>query len=111
MTRRFAICLAIASSVLMAPRPAAAATTTTVFDTIDSVEFIQTGYSSFYVTGIVSGQSASTTQRLDFETSNLSQRCERSALMVISKPGKYRLRFVQDTSSGVVYSCTLIRTP
>ena len=107
MTLRFAICLAIASSLFLAPRLAAA--DTFAFDTVDAVEL---SGSSITVTGILSGQSSPTTRPFSVSNAAMLQQCERVALMAISKPGKYQLHIVTYTGSNYVGSCKLIlRTP
>jgi len=107
MTHRLACCLAIASLLFLAPRPAAA-DTIDVFDTVDSVDL--NGTIRLFVTGILSGQTAPTTQELYVTNSTLVQQCERLALMAMSKPGKYQFHVVRN--SGAVSRCKLsLRAP
>ena len=112
MIRHAITCLAIASLTFMAPRPAAAAITHT-FDTVDAVEmgFVSSNY-VLTVTGIRSGQSAPTTVTFTYnlynnEDEHQSGRCERFALIMMSKPGKFRLAMGAYTSTGGL--CRLIR--
>lgn len=112
MTHRFAICLAIASMTFVAPRPAAAAITN-VFDTVDAVEITYDGASGgelVKVTGIQAGGTVPTTLTFNFSgNAARAERCERLAVIAMSKPGKFQ--FGIGGGSGQ-YSCKLIlRTP
>jgi hypothetical protein len=125
MSHRLAVGLAIASMIFLAPRPAAAGTiTTTVFDTVDSVEGYHAGYAGYSLTvkGIPASGTTPTTSTfhfdmgLDSRDAALVERCERFAVLVMSKPGKYQLSITWEynTSDGYKYNrgCKLIlRTP
>lgn len=112
MSHRIAVGLAIASLTFMVPRPAAAATGTTVFDTVDSVEgYHQNGNGGGFtltVKGIIVGGTTPTTLTFNFYNgftnsdsvnSTLVERCERFAVLVMSKPGKYQLSIAWDDSN------------
>lgn len=110
MTHRLA-CLALASLIFLAPRPAAAAPVTQTFDTVDTVELKLSGYYTFIVSGILVGQT--TTSTLTFQVSNSSiwEQCQRFAVIAMDKPGKYRFAVVGDLNSNNIYfvnSCKLI---
>ena len=108
MAHRLAICLAIASSILAAPRPAAAAITH-VFDTVDAVEISGTAIN---VTGILAGQTAPTTVMFEFYDAGRVQRCERLAVLAMSKPGKYQFGIGGPSGPNLTPSCKLaLRTP
>jgi hypothetical protein len=103
MTHRIAACLALASLTFVAPRPAAAAVTHT-FDTVDAVEIVN-GSDTLVVTGILVGQTTPTTLSFYF----VGVRCERLAVIAMSKPGKFRFGIGSSGGSG---SCKLIlQTP
>ena len=106
MAQRFAICLAMVSLLFVAPRPAAATVTYTyVFDTVDAFEIDPNTY-YFTLTGIPSGQTAPVTQTIFFISQQIAQRCERLALLAMSKPGKYQLHIGANTSNT---GCKLVR--
>jgi hypothetical protein len=117
MTHRLAICLAIASLIFMAPRPAAAAITP-VFDTVDAVQIdYPSGIAgrTLTVTGIVAGGTAPVTYTFNFpnysdsQNADLVGRCERFALITMSKPGKYQLAFgPYNTTNSNYTGCKLI---
>jgi predicted secreted Zn-dependent protease len=107
-----------------APLPADAATTTTyVFETVDSYDI--SGQSrEVQVTGIISGEAEPRTVTLTYYPYNyyantqdeLSikrtfERCERFALMAMSKPGQYLLEMRQEfyNSSFPAIGCKLTR--
>jgi len=90
MAHRFAICLAMISFLFVAPQPAAAAFTHT-FDTIDAIDTVD-GYSTkLSLTGVLAGQPTPTTVIFYMYGDAVTQRCERFALLLMAKPGKYRL--------------------
>lgn len=97
MLRNFAVCLAIATLTLSAPRAAEAAAITHTFDTVDAVEFSYQGGSqghSLIITGLLVGSSTPTTQTFRFYGSDpgpdqLAQ-CIRMAQLSMASPGKYR---------------------
>ena len=117
MIRRLAICLVIASLTFVAPRPAAAAVTHS-FDAVDAVEI---GHLSSYqnshfviVTGILVGATVQTTHKFHFDGNpEQSTRCERFAVIAMSKPGKFRFSIGSITSTGGTGGgCKLtLRTP
>jgi hypothetical protein len=115
MTHRFAICLAIASSTFIAPRPAAAAVTHT-FDTVDAVEITTISTNRVIVTGILVGQTTPTTVSFTFSAgaTNLNQanECQRLGVIAMAKAGKYRFAIGATDTGGNNGGCKLIlRTP
>jgi hypothetical protein len=120
MTHRLAICLAVASLTFVAPRPADAAITS-LFDTVDAVESTNEFVSGvgnaqvIKVTGILVGGTVPTTQTFTFAgITHLDQgaRCERLALLAMSKPGKYQFGIGSTNTAGTNGGCKLIlRTP
>jgi hypothetical protein len=78
-----------------------------VYDTVDA---IQSSPSLITVTGIVAGQSAPTTSSYVVATGGVGDpiaRCDRFALLAISKPGKFRFATVS-SASGNHFDCQLI---
>jgi hypothetical protein len=121
MFRLVAMCCAIATFTFEAPRPAAAAVgDTTTYDTVDAVEVMA---DQIRVTGIISGQAAPSTQLYRIvssspfstgggSTDTAASRCDRLALLAISRPGKYQFATVQVADFSPRFSCKLIvRTP
>jgi hypothetical protein len=127
MTRHLVTCLAVIAVLFVSPTPAAAAATqafsSAVYDTVDAIE-VRTNVSgalpSITVTGIISGQSAPSELTYPILTGGGSvtgsadgaARCDRLALLAMSKPGKFQLamNFFNFSPSG--FTCKLIvRTP
>jgi hypothetical protein len=118
MSHRLAIGLVIASMIFMAPRPAAAAITPTVFDTVDSVEAYYQSEYTLTVKGILAGGTTPTTHTFNFYNSSggssvesaLAERCERFAVLAMSKPGKYQLSITWEASGSdkINRGCKLI---
>ncbi|MCE9579002.1 MAG: hypothetical protein K8W52_38110 [Deltaproteobacteria bacterium] len=107
---RLVIAATVAALALTSNPPAHAAGPTFVeFETVDAVE-TNNGY--FAVTGILVGASAPT--RVAFApitTLDVAGRCERFALLAMSKPGKY-LFSASVYQSGYPTNCKLaLRTP
>ena len=118
MTRHLVTCLTIIALSFVSPTRAAAATFATssaVYDTIDAIEV--TGSSSLDITGIISGQGSPST--LSYSINSLGSaggeapfRCERLALLAMSKPGKFQLAMNFFLGLGDGFTCKLIvRTP
>jgi hypothetical protein len=116
---RLAICVVLASSLLIAPRPAAAAVTD-FYDTIDAVE-VANGDSNpsttLRVTGIRTGQTESTVTVYNFGSSSspsnidMAMHCQRLAVLVMSKPGKFQYA-IGPGPNLIAHGCKLIaRTP
>lgn len=98
MTHRLAYCLVIASLALV-PRPGAADPgITAVYDTVDSVRIKNQDQCSsciahalVVVRGVRVGGSGPITSTFDFGTNkDMAARCERLAVIAMSKPGKYQ---------------------
>ena len=118
MTRQLATCLAIAALAMISPEPARAAQgDVTAYDAVDAIE-VQG--STIAVTGIVAGQGAPSTTRYIINSSSGTgtgftdvgaSRCDRLALLAMSKPGKFQFAVV-DLGFSSRFSCKLIlRTP
>jgi hypothetical protein len=121
---RLAICVVLASSILVAPRPAAAAVTD-FYDTIDAVEVNNLDpnaagdRSVLTVTGILTGQTAAITRVYIFANANppanvdMAMHCHRLAVLAMSKPGKFQYAIGPGPFSGTIaHGCKLIaRTP
>jgi hypothetical protein len=121
MLRLVAMCCAIAAFTFGALPPAAAAFGDTItYDTVDAIEVLA---DQIKVTGIISGQGAPSTTLFRIVSSPPSSttggstdvaasRCDRLALLAMSKPGKYQFAIVQAADFGARFSCKLIvRTP
>ena len=121
MFRLVAMCCVIAALTFEAPLPASAATgDTTTYDTVDAIEVFA---DQIKVTGIISGQGAPSTRMYRIVSSSTdgssggptdvaASRCDRLALLAISKPGKFQFAVVQIVDFSPRYSCKLIvRTP
>jgi hypothetical protein len=120
MIRTLLACFAIVTTIFMTSSAAVAddvpnpATTSATYDTVDTVEVWGT---LIVVTGIISGQATPT--RLLYNILDQSgasgiaaSRCDRLALLAMSKPGKFRFAAVLIDSSFTRFSCRLIlRTP
>jgi hypothetical protein len=86
------------------------------YDTVDSVSV---GGRRIIVTGIISGQTApSTFQYTIFDestssgTTDAANRCDRLALLAMSKPGKFRFSMEHPDASSFTFRCTLtVRAP
>jgi len=123
MTRHLVTCLAIIAFSFVSPTPAIAATQATssaVYDTVDAVEIRSSASEAplVVITGIISGQSAPSEfsyQILTFSnpTTDNGARCDRLALLAMSKPGKFQLAMNRIVDSfGFGFGCKLIvRTP
>ena len=112
--------IVVVTSLAVSVAPPAAyadgsATAPATYDTVDAVEVYG---GTVAVTGIISGQAAPSTLRYtiqngaDSNTTEAAARCDRLALLVIAKPGKYQLAFARPEGSFAWFSCKLIvRTP
>ncbi len=78
------------SLLFVAPQPAAAAFTHS-FDTIDAIDTDESSNNRLILTGILTGQTGPTTVSFFLGYDTVAQRCERFALLLMAKPGKYRL--------------------
>jgi hypothetical protein len=106
MTHRLACCFVVASLAL-APRSSAADPgIQVVYDTVDTVEiknhdFGTTTHAVVVVRGIPSGGSVPGTRSFDFGTNkDMATRCERLAVIAMSKPGKYQYGIGSDALNG-----------
>ena len=107
MTHRLACCLVIASLAL-APRSSAADPgIQAVYDTVDAVEIknhdLAGGniHALVVVRGIRTGGSVPSTTSFDFGTNkDMATRCERLAVIAMSKPGKYQFGIGSDAAGG-----------
>jgi hypothetical protein len=110
MVRHLVCCLTIAVLMTVSVRSAEAADET-AYDTVDQMEFIST---QFTLTGIIQGQSApSVTSYFVFGGTDALEKvsqCQRIVMLVMSKPGKFRLTML--SVSGNFAGCRLtVRTP
>lgn len=88
--------------------PAASAVADVTYETVDAV--MPQSTSRLTITGIKTGQSAPTTQEYILTTLDISGRCERMAVLAMSRPGKYRLTMVGPQGSEL--TCRLsLRAP
>jgi hypothetical protein len=127
MLRRFVLCLAIAMLSTLSSTPARGAPgSVTTFDTVDAIEgfFAVDGSRAIgiKVMGITAGNSAPSTLQFRLTNSNIAStsgnssvdpvsRCDRMAMLAMSKPGKFQLAFVE-TDFTSIFTCRLIvRTP
>jgi len=109
MIRPIALSLGLAAFTLASPHPAVAADATTTYDTVDAFE-IQSAH--FLVTGILQGQSTPTTRSFFVGTGNDARAslCQRFAMLVMSKPGKFR--FAATDRGASTADCKLtVRAP
>jgi hypothetical protein len=114
MSRHLATCLVIAALAVVSSGPAIAAQGDVIaYDTVDGIE--ASGSTVIVITGVVVGQGASTTIRYGISISGASDylaRCEKFAMLAMSKPGKFQFAVVQADSFGDRFNCRLIaRTP
>jgi len=116
MTRHLVTCLTITALTFVSPAPAAAATyasSSAVYDTVDAVEILEVA-STITITGIISGQSSPSTlsYNLHLSTTESASRCDRLALLAMSKPGRFQLAMNYFYGNGDGFTCKLIvRTP
>ena len=128
MLRRLAPVLAIATLATLAPTSARGAVgTVTAFDTVDAIEATLTSSDSvrpigIKVTGIIVGNSSPSTMSVKLTNSTIANasgtggvdpvaRCDRMAMLAMSKPGKFQFALVE-TEMTQVFTCKLIvRTP
>ncbi|WNG61866.1 hypothetical protein F0U59_49525 [Archangium gephyra] len=115
---------AILLCALVSPTPVSATIVSTyVFETVDSYD-IYGDRREVKITGILSGNPEPSTITLtynavassangsdEFGVKRTFERCERFALMAMSKPGQYLLEMRQETSSGAFthVGCKLTR--
>lgn len=119
MLRLVAMCCAIAAFTFGRLPPAVAALgDTTTYDTVDAVEVLD---DQIRVTGIISGQAVPSTVLYKIRSSSTSSggptdtaasRCDRLALLAMSKPGKFQFAVVLELVNPTAFGCKLIvRTP
>lgn len=111
MPRLTAVALVLAALVA-APRVAAAETVFAAYDTIDAYDVRPNG--GIRITGILAGASAPTTTLYNVGSSSTttdnSMRCDRLALLAMTKPGKFQFFLIEDGFGPL--SCRLkLRTP
>jgi hypothetical protein len=118
MSRHLASCLAIAALVTISPRPLSAAIgPPIVYDAVDAIDVQR---DRIEVTGIISGDDGPSTtlyQILGTTTGSSANdvaaaRCDRLALLAMSKPGKFQFAVTLQATFPNRHSCKLIvRTP
>lgn len=114
MTRLLVTCLAIMGLLFVSWTPAAADTYSAVYDTVDAIE-VSGNFNQITITGIIAGQGAPSTLIYNLYVSGSSTdapaRCDRLALLAMSKPGKFQFAMNYVSGDGR-YTCKLIvRTP
>lgn len=121
MFRLVAMCCVFATVTFEALLPATAAIgATTTYDTVDAVEVLA---DQIRITGIISGQDAPSTRQYEIwgsppssqtggPTDVAASRCDRLALLAMSKPGKFQFGLTPEINFPLRHSCKLIvRTP
>jgi hypothetical protein len=116
MPRTVTACVVLAAVTILSAQPVrAAAGDITLYDTVDE---IRVSDDRIIVTGVVAGQSAATTAAYSIVNNHTSgsptdvaaSRCDRLALLAMSKPGKFRFGVVEEEFRG--FSCKLrVLTP
>jgi hypothetical protein len=127
MIRRLVLCLALAMLATLSSTPARGAVgSVTTFDTVDAIEATMVSDSNrpvgIKVTGILVGFASPTTVPVKLHSSAISTvpgmagvdpvaRCDRMAMLAMSKPGKFQFALVE-TEISQLFTCKLIvRTP
>jgi hypothetical protein len=107
MTRHFCICFILAVAIA-SPREASA-DETTIYEAIDAFQVSET---SIRITGIIAGASAPTAKLYFLGRGNeLAPRCDRFAMLAMSKPGKFQLAIVTPDGTSVSACQLIVRTP
>lgn len=114
MSKRAVLCVAFTLLALARSRPTVASTFTQVFDSVDSVELnMDSGVVHIVIQGIPAGGSVAITRLFVFGAAGAASdvsaatACQRTALLAMSKPGKYQFAIGQ--SEGVsAGACKLI---
>lgn len=112
MMNRFTI-LVVALLIFAGPRSAvASASASVVFDTVDAMNLGQSSscnssgcwtHTTLFVTGILKGQSTPTSRLFDFgDQADIAAHCQRLAMVVMAKPGKYRFGIGTDENFNSV---------
>lgn len=117
MTRPLATCIAISALALLAPRPAGAniGDIIAAYDTVDAVEVVA---NQITLTGIITGEAAASRRTFAIfgsssatgssnPTDVAASRCDRLALLAMSKPGKFQFAIV-DAGLSSRFGCKLI---
>ncbi|HSS00566.1 MAG TPA: hypothetical protein VLM79_26085 [Kofleriaceae bacterium] len=113
MTRTLIACLTLGALCLLSSQPARAAFgDVTLYETVDAINAVTT---AIVVTGIIAGQSGPSTTRYSIRNLgsggaaiDTAARCDRLALLAMSKPGKFQFGMVDDNGIATVFSCKLI---
>lgn len=114
MKNRAVLCVAFTLLAFAMPRATVASTFTQVFDSVDSVELnVDSGVVHIVIQGIPAGGSTPIIRSFVFGAAGAASdvssatACQRTALLAMSKPGKYQLAIGQ--SEGVTAgACKLI---
>ena len=110
MIRPLVTLLVITTLSTSASPPARAAAGDVLYDAVDAIQM--SGTTGVWVTGILAGQATSsrTHYHLGSGSGDTGTRCDRYALLAMSKPGKFQFGLVFEGFS--LYSCKLtVRTP
>src|SRR5262245_43775393 len=105
MTRHLATCLLVAALSIVSPRAAPAEAFLEIpYETVDAFEVSS---KNITVTGIIAGAGAPTTTQYTVLTDVVAaSRCDRLALLAMSRPGKFQFVVVSFGFSGV--ACKLV---
>jgi hypothetical protein len=111
MFHHLVTCVVVVSALLAAPISASAAVVANEAAVYDTVDAIEVNGNRITITGIVAGQSAPSELNYGVGSEEVASRCDRLALLAMSKPGKFRFATARASSfSG--FACKLmLRTP
>lgn len=108
---RFPFPAVLALSLLLLPAAPASADDSSAAHVYDTVDRVQSGFNQITITGIINGQSTPTTLTYAVETAGVGDppaRCDRFALLAMSKPGKFQFATVLASTLGPTFYCALI---
>jgi len=95
MARYIVACLVISAFIAAVTAPASAGTVIN-YDTVDAIE--TNGSQAVRVTGVIAGQGVSSTTVYSLagvgSNTDVAARCERFAMLAMSKPGKFQFAVV-----------------
>jgi hypothetical protein len=96
--------IALASLLSLGGDASAQATGGTTYDVVSSYQMSNSAYT--YVTGVVHGQTATTTTTFVLNT-GVRDQCERMLLVMVNRPGRFQLTF----DAVNTFHCTLTAVP
>lgn len=102
---------ALAAALTLLPPPPALAQPAPVGVSYATIDAIETTSRTLWITGIVEGGTAPTrTGYFLLDADKMMDRCERFALLVMSKPGKYQMTLINPSTTSA--RCMLsVRAP